>query len=121
MKRILTENTNTQVVEDEKRAQLSQLFRNAPFQDLVKKTQPKVCLFVFFQLFISIYTSCKHFILIVEISSLQHEVLQSKLSEIFNALMIEPRNQSIPGGTPSDAKPSQIPAYEIHFPELFVY
>ncbi|XP_001599882.1 protein EFR3 homolog cmp44E isoform X1 [Nasonia vitripennis] len=91
MKRILTETNNTQILEEEKRAQLSQLFRNAPFHDLIKKTQPK------------------------------HDVLQSKLSEIFNALMIEPRSQSIPGGTPSDAKPSQTPAYEIHFPELFVY
>ncbi|XP_014206305.1 protein EFR3 homolog cmp44E [Copidosoma floridanum] len=91
MKRILTENVNTQGVEDEKRAQFSQLFRSAPFQDLVKKTQPK------------------------------HDVLQSKLSEIFSALMIEPRCPSVPVGTPSDAKPSQTPAYEVHFPELFVY
>lgn len=45
MKRILTENTDTQVEEEEiKRAEFSQLFRNAPFQDLVKKTQPKVSL-----------------------------------------------------------------------------
>lgn len=42
MKRILTENNNNQVVEEEKRMQLSQFFRNAPFQDLVSKTQPKV-------------------------------------------------------------------------------
>lgn len=35
--------------------------------------------------------------------------------------MIEPRPQSMPGGTPSDAKPNQAPAYEVHFPELFVY
>ena len=51
----------------------------------------------------------------------QHDVLQSKLSEIFNSLLIEPRSQSVSGGTPSDTKPSQTPAYEIHFPELFVY
>lgn len=43
MKRILTENNNNHVVEEEKRMQLSQFFRNAPFQDLVSKTQPKVC------------------------------------------------------------------------------
>ncbi|KMQ96274.1 protein efr3-like protein cmp44e protein, partial [Lasius niger] len=41
MKRILTENNNNQVVEEEKRMQLFQFFRNAPFQDLVSKTQPK--------------------------------------------------------------------------------
>lgn len=43
MKRILTETNNAQEMEEEKRAQFSQLFRNAPFQDLVEKTQPKVC------------------------------------------------------------------------------
>lgn len=42
MKRILTENNNNYIVEEEKRMQLSQFFRNAPFQDLVSKTQPKV-------------------------------------------------------------------------------
>lgn len=42
MKRILTENNNNYIVEDEKRMQLSQFFRNAPFQDLVSKTQSKV-------------------------------------------------------------------------------
>lgn len=42
MKRILTENIDSQNEEEEKRAEFSQLFRNAPFQDLVKKTQPKV-------------------------------------------------------------------------------
>ena len=47
MKRILTENSNIEVVEEEKRAQLSQLFRNASFQDLVKKTQPKVCYYIY--------------------------------------------------------------------------
>lgn len=42
MKRILTEYNNNYIVEEEKRMQLSQFFRNAPFQDLVSKTQPKV-------------------------------------------------------------------------------
>lgn len=46
MKRILTENNNNQVVEEEKRMQLFQFFRNAPFQDLVSKTQPKVYKFI---------------------------------------------------------------------------
>ncbi|XP_011505309.1 PREDICTED: protein EFR3 homolog cmp44E [Ceratosolen solmsi marchali] len=91
IKRILTENSNVQMMEEEKRMQFSHLFRNTPFPDLIKKTQPK------------------------------HDVLQSKLSEIFNVLNIEPRSQSIQGSTPSDIKPSQTPAYEIHFPELFVY
>ncbi|XP_035729453.1 protein EFR3 homolog cmp44E-like [Vespa mandarinia] len=90
MKRILTENNNNNVIEEEKRIQLSQFFRSAPFQDLVSITQPK------------------------------HDVLQSKLSEIFNTLTVDPRN-IIPGGPQTDAKPSQTPAYEIHFPELFVY
>ncbi|RLU27481.1 hypothetical protein DMN91_001285 [Ooceraea biroi] len=91
MKRILTENNNNQGVEEEKRMQLSEFFRNAPFQDLVSKTQPK------------------------------HEVLQSKLSEIFNSLSVDPRNAVPTTGPQTDAKPSQTPAYEIHFPELFVY
>ncbi|XP_060814502.1 protein EFR3 homolog cmp44E isoform X1 [Bombus pascuorum] len=91
MKRILTENNNNHVIEEEKRMQLSHFFRNAPFQDLVSKTQPK------------------------------HDVLQSKLSEIFNTLSVDPRNATQPGGPPTDTKPSQAPAYEIHFPELFVY
>ncbi|XP_026673415.1 protein EFR3 homolog cmp44E isoform X2 [Ceratina calcarata] len=91
MKRILTENNNNHVIEEEKRLQLSHLFRNAPFQDLVSKTQPK------------------------------HDVLQSKLSEIFNTLSVDPRNAAQPGVPPMDAKPTQTPAYEIHFPELFVY
>lgn len=42
MKRILTENNNNHVMEGEKRLQLSRFFRDAPFQDLVSKTQPKV-------------------------------------------------------------------------------
>ncbi|XP_018394069.1 PREDICTED: protein EFR3 homolog cmp44E-like [Cyphomyrmex costatus] len=91
MKRILTENNNNQVIEEEKRMQLSQFFRNAPFQDLVSKTQPK------------------------------HDVLQSKLSEIFNTLSVDPRNTVPTTGPQTDTKPSQTPAYEIHFPELFVY
>ncbi|CAL7944350.1 unnamed protein product [Xylocopa violacea] len=91
MKRILTENNNNHVMEEEKRLQLSHFFRNAPFQDLVSKTQPK------------------------------HDVLQSKLSEIFNTLSVDPRNTIQPGGPPTDTKPNQAPAYEIHFPELFVY
>lgn len=52
----------------------------------------------------------------------QHDVLQSKLSEIFNTLSVDPRNTVPPSGSQTDAnKPSQTPAYEIHFPELFVY
>lgn len=91
MKRILTENNNNHIVAEEKRLQLSHFFRNAPFQDLVSKTQPK------------------------------HDVLQSKLSEIFNTLSVDPRNATQGSGPPTDTKPSQAPAYEIHFPELFVY
>ncbi|KAK2584418.1 hypothetical protein KPH14_006800 [Odynerus spinipes] len=91
MKRILTETNNNNVIEEEKRMQLSQFFRSAPFQDLVSITQPK------------------------------HDVLQSKLSEIFNTLAVDPRNIIPTGGPQTDAKPSQTPAYEIHFPELFVY
>ncbi|XP_046474294.1 protein EFR3 homolog cmp44E isoform X1 [Neodiprion pinetum] len=92
MKRILTESGETRrEAEEERRLQLSQLFRTAPFQDLVVKTQPK------------------------------HDMLQNKLSEIFNTLTVEPRNPIQPGIPPADAKPSQTPAYEVHFPELFVY
>ncbi|XP_043276805.1 protein EFR3 homolog cmp44E isoform X2 [Venturia canescens] len=91
MKRILTECNNNQIQVEEKRVELSECFRNAPFQDLVTKTQPK------------------------------HDVLQTKLSDIFNSLTIETRNISQQGIQPIDSKPSQIPSYELHFPELFVY
>lgn len=47
MKRILTENNNNQIIEEEKRVQISQLFQSAPFEDLVNKTQPKVINFHF--------------------------------------------------------------------------
>ncbi|XP_044006270.1 protein EFR3 homolog cmp44E isoform X2 [Aphidius gifuensis] len=91
MKKILTDCANDQLVEDEKRLKLSEVFRTAPFDELVTKTQPK------------------------------HEVLQNKLSDIFNSLTIEPRNLS-QGVQIVDAKSNQqIPAYEVHFPELFVY
>ncbi|XP_012271686.1 protein EFR3 homolog cmp44E [Orussus abietinus] len=86
MKRILTENNNNQVVEEEKRMELSQFFRNAPFKELVDKTQPK------------------------------HDVLQNKLSEIFSTLSVDPRQAAV---LPTDIKPNQTPAYEIHFPEFF--
>ncbi|XP_015586861.1 protein EFR3 homolog cmp44E isoform X2 [Cephus cinctus] len=87
MKRILTETSDMRrEVQEEKRVELLQFFKNAPFPDLVSKTQPK-----------------------------------SKLSEIFTTLSVEPRNPIQPGVPPADAKPSQTPAYEIHFPELFVY
>lgn len=52
---------------------------------------------------------------------LQHDVLQSKLSEIFNTLSVEPRNTVSTTGQQTDAKLSPTPSYEIHFPELFVY
>jgi len=55
MKRILTESNNNQVIEEEKRMQLSQFFRNAPFQDLVSKTQPKVSL-IYYKLIINLYS-----------------------------------------------------------------
>ncbi|XP_057332050.1 protein EFR3 homolog cmp44E isoform X1 [Microplitis mediator] len=91
MKKILTESNNNQNEDEEKRVQLSEYFRNATFQDLIIKTQP------------------------------QHDVLQSKLSDIFNSLTMEPRNSSQQNIQTVDTKLNQTPAYEIHFPELFVY
>ncbi|XP_034941643.1 protein EFR3 homolog cmp44E isoform X2 [Chelonus insularis] len=91
MKKILTESTHNQNVEEERRTQLSEYFRSAPFHDLVSKTQP------------------------------HHEVLQNKLSDIFNSLTIEPKNLSQQSIQTTDVKSNNIPSYEIHFPELFVY
>lgn len=42
MKRILTENNASQLADEEKRIHLSEFFQNAPFDDLINKTQPKV-------------------------------------------------------------------------------
>ncbi|XP_011310425.1 protein EFR3 homolog cmp44E isoform X2 [Fopius arisanus] len=89
MKKILTECNNSQGLEEEKRAQLSQYFRNATFQDLVSKTQPK------------------------------GDVLQSKLSDIFNSLTMEGRNVAVPSVQVENKV--NVPSYEVHFPELFVY
>ncbi|KAG8035729.1 hypothetical protein G9C98_001385 [Cotesia typhae] len=91
MKKILTESSNIQNEDEEKRIQLSEYFRNASFQDLILKTQP------------------------------QHDVLQSKLSDIFNSITVEPRNLSQQNIQAIDPKSTPTPAYEIHFPELFVY
>lgn len=117
MKRILTECNNNQTEDEEKRVNLSECFRNAPFRDLVTKTQPKVS-----QRFSKL---SKSFIskawMIHGNFFFQHDVLQTKLSDIFNSLTIETRNLSQQGIQPIDSKPSQIPSYELHFPELFVY
>ncbi|CAB0038598.1 unnamed protein product [Trichogramma brassicae] len=49
----------------------------------------------------------------------KHEVLQSKLSDIFNNLMIEHRSPPTSATSPPESK-LQTPAYELHFPEMFV-
>ncbi|KAK0178073.1 hypothetical protein PV328_002054 [Microctonus aethiopoides] len=91
MKKILTVPNNNQTVVDEKDLELSKCFMNAPFKELIIKTQPK------------------------------RDALQNTFSDIFNSLTIEPRNSSQQNIQSNDAKSNQIPVYEVHFPELFVY
>lgn len=44
----MTENNNSQNIEEEKRVKFSQLFQDASFYDLVKKTQPKVSFYALY-------------------------------------------------------------------------
>ncbi|CAG9855837.1 unnamed protein product [Phyllotreta striolata] len=86
MKKVLTEPPEIRKeAEAERRKMLSHTFRTATFSELVRRTQPK------------------------------HDVLQSKLNEIFKSLTVN-GNRS-----PTEEKKSGIPPYEQNFPELFYY
>ncbi|XP_067006457.1 protein EFR3 homolog cmp44E [Anabrus simplex] len=99
MKKILSESPESKKeAEEEKRLQLSETFRTAAFEDLVSRTQAK------------------------------NDILQNKLNEIFSKLStgLADGLRAPPTPTPSskqenDALRNNPPAYEVHFPELFVY
>lgn len=98
MKKILSESTeNKKVVEEKQRLELSERFRTAAFEDLVGRTQ-------------------------------ENDALQNKLNEIFSKLSSGlsdgMRAPSTPTPIPkqeNDSLRSNPPAYEVLFPELFVY
>ncbi|XP_058831019.1 protein EFR3 homolog cmp44E isoform X1 [Topomyia yanbarensis] len=100
MKRVLAEPTEAAKREaNERQAAIGRTFRETPFEDLVRRTEP------------------------------QHEVIQNRLNEIFNSLAAERQiscgNQlmmSSPGSVVDGGKVSQQRAiYENNFPELFFY
>lgn len=90
MKRALGEPTEaTKRERNETQRQLIKTFRNADFDDLIRRTEPK------------------------------HDVIQSRLSELFNSLAVERQiigqNEQLKLAQPN----KQI--YENNFPELFFY
>lgn len=90
MKRVLGEPTEaTKQEHSESQRQLVKTFRNAKFDDLIRRTEPK------------------------------HDVIQSRLSDLFNSLAVE--RQII--GQSDQLKTTQPnkSIYENNFPELFFY
>lgn len=90
MKRALGEPTETSKRErEETQRQLSRTFRNANFDDLLRRTEPK------------------------------HDVIQSRLSDLFNTLAVE--RQIISQNDPAKTTQPNKSIYENNFPELFFY
>lgn len=90
MKRTLAEPTEAVKRErTEQQQQLVKTFRNADFDDLVRRTEPK------------------------------HEVIQSRLNDLFNSLAIE--RQIIGQSEQMKAPQPTKTIYENNFPELFFY
>lgn len=90
MKRVLAEPTEAIKLENsETQRQLVKTFRNANFEDLIRRTEPK------------------------------HDVIQSRLSDLFNSLAVE---RQIIGQTDQykSSQPNKS-VYENNFPELFFY
>lgn len=90
MKRVLGEPTEaTKREHSESQRQLVETFRNANFEDLVRRTKPK------------------------------HDVIQSRLSDLFNSLAVERQiigqNEQLKSNQPNKS------IYENNFPELFFY
>lgn len=87
MKRTLAEPTESSKKEArEKQVQIVKTFRDSNFDDLVRRTEPK------------------------------HDVIQNKLSELFNSLAVERQISH------SESKQlNQKPIYETNFPELYFY
>ncbi|KAF7284398.1 protein EFR3 homolog stmA isoform X2 [Rhynchophorus ferrugineus] len=87
MKKVLTEPPEIRKeAEAERRKQISHTFRTATFSELVRRTQPK------------------------------HDILQTKLNEIFKSLSVN--ENTSPSEEP---KKNTVPTYEQNFPELFYY
>nr|CAD7260497.1 unnamed protein product [Timema shepardi] len=99
MKKILSESPDTKKeAEEEHRLQLSETFRTAAFEDLVSRTQAK------------------------------NDILQNKLNEIFSKLSTNlvdglraPATPTPNSKDPDNNRPTNPPAYEALFPEMFVY
>lgn len=90
MKRALGEPTETSKREHhEAQRQLNKTFRNANFDDLIRRTEPK------------------------------HDVIQSRLSDLFNSLAVE--RQIISQSDQSKATQPNKAIYENNFPGLFFY
>lgn len=90
MKRALGEPTETSKREhQDAQRQLNKTFRNANFDDLIRRTEPK------------------------------HDVIQSRLSDLFNSLAVE--RQIISQNDQSKATQPNKAIYENNFPELFFY
>lgn len=53
------------------------------------------------------------------LASLQHEVIQNKLNELFNSLAVEREMTQVDGKHGNSS--NQRPFYETQFPELFFY
>lgn len=95
MKRTLAEPTEAVKREAKERQQLLvKTFREANFDDLVRRTEPK------------------------------HEIIQNRLNDLFTALaverqinQVESKNQASGNGLPQKDRP----IYENHFPELYYY
>lgn len=105
MKKVLTEPPEIRKeAEAERRKQISHTFRTATFSELVRRTQPKVTARPF--LYSSYSVSFE----------LQHDILQTKLNEIFKSLSVN--ENTSPSEEP---KKITVPTYEQNFPELFYY
>lgn len=89
MKRALAEPTDASKREhDETQRQLIKTFRDANFDDLIRRTEPK------------------------------HEVIQNRLSDLFNSLAAE---RQISQSDQSKLAQTNKSVYENNFPELFFY
>lgn len=89
MKRALAEPTDAYKRErDDSQRQLVKTFRDANFEDLVRRTEPK------------------------------HEVIQNRLSDLFNSLAAE---RQITQSDQSKLSQTNKSIYENNFPELFFY
>lgn len=97
MKRTLAEPTEASKREaKERQQQLVKTFRDANFDDLVRRTEPK------------------------------HELIQNRLNDLFTALAVERQinqveNKSQAAGGGGGVQLKDRPIYENHFPELFYY